>query len=132
MQLIKIIGVTLLSFTLLDALWLGAIAPNLYQRHIGFLMAEAPNWIAVMIFYVLFNLLFIYFVVWPGLGGSAQKVLSSGALFGLATYGTYELTNKAVIENWPWAIVPIDIAWGMVLCSLSAWVGWYVGKAGRS
>ena len=39
---------------------------------------------------------------------------------------TYELTNLAVIQSWPLAIVPIDIAWGTLLGAsvayLAAWI----------
>ena len=49
-----------------------------------------------------------------------------GAYFGFFTYMTYELTNLAVIQSWPLAIVPIDIAWGTLLGAsvayLAAWI----------
>jgi len=44
-----------------------------------------------------------------------MHALIYGALFGFFTYMTYELTNYAVIRDWPLPIVFIDIAWGSAL-----------------
>ena len=49
--------------------------------------------------------------------GSFTKAIVNGALFGLITYATWDLTNLAVIEGFPAKIVPIDMAWGTVLAS---------------
>ena len=38
-----------------------------------------------------------------------------GALFGLFTYGTYDLTNMATLQNWPLAITIVDMLWGTFL-----------------
>ena len=52
--------------------------------------------------------------------GHARPAGLRGALFGLATYGTYGLTNWATLRHWPGSIVAIDIGWGVVLCAISA------------
>ena len=39
----------------------------------------------------------------------------SGALFGLITYATYDLTNLATLKNWPLVVTVVDLTWGMVL-----------------
>ena len=49
-----------------------------------------------------------------------------GGMAGLVA--TYELANKAVLADWPWPIVPIDILWGGILCTACSWVGWRVGQ----
>jgi len=38
---------------------------------------------------------------------------------------TYELTNHAIIRDWPWQIVIIDIVWGVVLGGLVSGLGYY-------
>jgi uncharacterized membrane protein len=38
-----------------------------------------------------------------------------GALFGLITYATYDLTNLATMKDWPVLVTIVDLAWGMVL-----------------
>ena len=46
-----------------------------------------------------------------------------GAALGLVAYGTYELTNWAVLRDWPALLVPIDIGWGVVLTAVAGLAG---------
>jgi uncharacterized membrane protein len=41
-----------------------------------------------------------------------------GLFFGFITYQTYELTNYALVRDWPLIVVIADIVWGMVLSAL--------------
>ena len=44
----------------------------------------------------------LVFVGVPGLQtDSTKKVLILGALFGLITYATYDLTNLVTVKDWP-------------------------------
>jgi uncharacterized membrane protein len=101
----------------LDAAWLGFIAPTFYKKHIGFIMADKPNWFAAIAFYLLFILGVTIFVVYPGWKNvdSLVKVGLLGALFGLVTYATYDLTNQATLKNWPYIVTIVDLLWGTVL-----------------
>ena len=55
-----------------------------------------------------------------------------GALFGLFTYGTYDLTNYATIKPWTLAsLASADIAWGMVVTAASVDLG-HAGRPRRS
>ena len=132
MPLVKILytyGAMLVAFLAVDMLWLGVIAKNIYKDQIGFLMKTTPNWVAAIIFYLLFIVGIMIFAVIPGVEkNSLQYTLLYGGLFGFFTYMTYELTNYAVIKDWPFAIVPIDITWGVVLALLVSLVGFFVGK----
>ena len=49
---------------------------------------------------------------------SLAKAIVLGLFFGFITYQTYELTNFALVKDWPLIVVIVDIAWGMVLSSL--------------
>jgi uncharacterized membrane protein len=42
------------------------------------------------------------------------------------TYATWDLTNLAVLEGFPAAIVPIDLAWGTVLGASVTGATWVV------
>ena len=44
----------------------------------------------------------------------------NGALFGLFTYATYDLTNYATLKDWTAALAVSDIAWGMVTTAVVA------------
>lgn len=106
-------------FFLIDLIWLGLLAKNLYAKHLGYLMASQVNWTAAIIFYLLFLLGLVIFVIMPGL--SADSLVHTAllaALFGLVTYATYDLTNLATIRHWPLIITIIDLAWGATLSTL--------------
>jgi uncharacterized membrane protein len=105
--------------TVLDAAWLGLVAPAFYKKHIGFLLADNPNWTAALIFYIIFVLGVTVFVVYPGwdLDKSLMTIGLLGALFGLVTYATYDLTNQSTIKDWPIIVTIVDMVWGAVLTS---------------
>ncbi len=117
------------AFLFIDLLWLGVIAKNIYKNQIGSFMRETPNWPAAIIFYALFIVGVIIFCVLPAVEkNSLNHAIIYGALFGFFTYMTYELTNYAVLKNWPLAIVPIDIVWGVILTAIISTVGFLIAK----
>jgi uncharacterized membrane protein len=106
--------------------WLGVAAKNFYAKHIGFLMKANVNWAAAILFYLLFIAGLVVFVVVPALEkGSWVRALLFGALFGLITYATYDLTNLATLKDWPLVVTVVDLLWGTVLAA-SVSVGTYV------
>ena len=128
MHFIKLLLISLVAFIPLDLIWLGYVGRPIYVKYLGHHMRENPDWQAAIIFYFIFLAGLVFFVVQPSLNDSFSKMLTKAAFFGLITYGTYELTNRAVINDWPWPIVWIDICWGIVLCMLVASASWYFGK----
>ncbi|HET7533696.1 MAG TPA: DUF2177 family protein [Nocardioidaceae bacterium] len=105
-------------FLVLDLAWLGLVAQGLYERLLGDLLAEQPNVAAAVAFYAIFLAGLVYFVIAPAVEErSLRSALFRGAAFGLVTYATWDLTSLAVIEGFPAAIVPIDLAWGAVLAA---------------
>lgn len=105
------------TMAVLDAAWLGFIAPKFYKKHIGFIMTDKPVWSAAIAFYLLFVLGVTIFVVYPGWKNSDSlvKVGLLGALLGLVTYATYDLTNQATLKNWPYIVTIVDLIWGTLL-----------------
>ena len=129
MRVLKLYLVSLAASFAIDMLWLGLVARSFYQQHLGFLIAPSPNWIAAIIFYLLFVVGLLVFVVLPGLGANSLKTtLARAALFGLITYATYDLTNLATLKDWPVLISIVDMAWGMVLSVLVSSTSFIVGK----
>lgn len=122
---LKLYFITLFAFLGIDSLWLGLVAPKFYRAEIGHLMAATPNLLAAGVFYLLFIAVLIYFVVEPALRvGTTRDAWVRGALFGLVTYGTYDLTNLATLREWPLLVTVVDLAWGTVLtAAVSVWVG---------
>jgi len=102
-------------FFVIDLLWLGVIAKNIYQERLGHLLVEV-NWLAAVIFYLIFLAGLTFFATYPAvLSGKLVTAILYGAFFGFVTYATYELTNLALVKDWPLSIVFIDIAWGTFL-----------------
>lgn len=130
LNIIKIYSIAVIVFLVVDLVWLGFIAKNIYQKYLGFLMKPSPNWLAAIIFYLLFVVGLVIFVILPALEkGSWQNALIFGALFGFFTYMTYELTNYAVIKDWPFSIVIIDIIWGIVLSAIVSIITFLIMRA---
>ena len=115
----KLYFIALPVFLVIDLIWLGFIAKDLYAKHLGYLMTTNINWISAIIFYLLFIVGIVIFVVTPAINkGSLMDALLYGALFGLITYATYDLTNLATIKSWPIFITIIDLIWGSTLSAL--------------
>jgi uncharacterized membrane protein len=113
---IKLYLTALGVFFAIDLVWLGFIAKNFYAKQIGFLMKADVNWLAAILFYLLFVVGLVIFVINPALSDkSLSKALLLGGLLGLITYATYDLTNLATIKNWPIAVTIVDLIWGTVL-----------------
>ena len=129
MQWIKLFVLCVIAFIPLDLLWLGYVGRGFYTKYVGHYMRTPPDWTAAIIFYFIFLAGLTYFVVKPSLNDPFTTLLFRAAFFGLISYGTYELVNRAVLENWPWPIVVIDILWGIFLCSAVACVSWYFGRS---
>jgi uncharacterized membrane protein len=93
------------------------------------LLRPNPNWTAAIVFYLLFVAGLLVFVVVPGLqSGSTRKVLVLGALFGLITYATYDLTNLATVKDWPLSVTAVDLLWGGVLATSVSYLGFLAGR----
>ena len=116
-------------FLLFDALWLGLVAPGFYQSQIGFLLRDTPNWYAAGVFYLLYAAGLTVFVVSPAIReGSIRLGVLRGALFGLVTYATYDLTNLATVEGWPLTVTLVDLAWGATLCAATTLVSVWLAR----
>ncbi|MEN8780284.1 MAG: DUF2177 family protein [Desulfobacterales bacterium] len=120
---------SLLVFLAVDFIWLGLVAQPFYHRQLGELLSQRVNWPAAIAFYVIYIVGLMIFCVAPALSrASLVNAIVLGGLYGFFTYATYELTNYALIRNWPAALVPVDIAWGVVLCTIVSAGGFLVGR----
>jgi len=115
-QFFKLYGIAFVLFFVIDLIWLGLIAKNLYQNQIGTLLKTNTNWTAAIIFYLLFIGGLVFFAIQPSISSATLwKAMLYGALFGFTTYATYDLTNLATLEGWPIKITIIDLIWGSFL-----------------
>ena len=115
---VKLYAVALVSFLVIDLLWLGVVARSFYRAELGHLMRPSVNWAAAFVFYFVFVLGIVVLVVWPAVEReSLGRALLLGALFGLATYAAYDLTNLATLEGFPVRMAVVDMIWGTALCT---------------
>jgi uncharacterized membrane protein len=126
-MLIKLYAIALPVFFVIDMIWLGLVAKNFYRGQIGFLMKTDFNWTAAILFYLLFIVGLVVFVIAPAVkSGSWTYALIFGALFGLITYATYDLTNLATLKDWPLMLTIVDMAWGAVLAASVSTVTYFI------
>lgn len=115
---------TVVVIVAIDLIWLGVIAKPMYARGIGHLMADRPNVIAAILFYLIFAVGLMMFAVVPNqIDLGWQKTLIAAAAFGFIAYATYDLTNLATLKNWPIGLSIIDMAWGTLVSTIAAAVG---------
>ena len=120
---------TFIVFLLVDMLWIGVIAKNLYQKFLGGFITDKVNWTAAFIFYLIYVVGISIFAIYPALNkGSAVNAILMGALFGIFAYATYDLTNYATLKGWPLPIVFIDILWGAVVSAIVSFSGFHIVK----
>lgn len=108
----------------LDGLWLGVVAKDVYRRALRPIMRDPVDRVAALGFYLLYVGAVMTLAVQPA--DDLVEAITRGALLGLAAYGTYDLTNRATIRPFPWSLVALDMAWGTVLTTAAATAGYVV------
>jgi uncharacterized membrane protein len=116
----------LVGLVLLDLLWIGFVASSLYRNQIGHLLnivngqmvVNVPA--AVATWAVIVTGVQLFVIPRASVTGSIPSLVLWGALFGLITYAVYDLTNYAVIKNWPLTVTIVDIVWGAFVCSMTS------------
>lgn len=112
---------TLLTFLLLDGIWLGLLMAPTYRELLGPLMLDKPLLVPAAVFYCLYVFGCVVFVVVPAL--TWQRAAKMGALLGLVAYGTYDLTNWATLRGWSVQVSLMDWAWGTFATAVACVVG---------
>jgi len=126
-MVIKLFFIALPIFFVIDMAWLVLVAKKFYQEQIGFLMKPDINWVAAIIFYLLFIIGLVTFVISPAVEKKSWlNAILFGALFGLITYATYDLTNLATIKDWPFLVTIVDLIWGSVLAASISGITYFV------
>ena len=115
---------------ILDGAWFSFSVGRIYRPSLGALMADKPLVPAALAFYLLYIAGLTYLIVLPALAiNQFGGVVSRGAFFGLVAYGTYDLTNLAIVRGWPLNITLVDLVWGTILTAITAAVAFLVARA---
>jgi uncharacterized membrane protein len=121
---------TLLSFLVLDGLWLGLLMIGTYRQEIGQLMLASPKIVPAALFYLCYAVGVIVFAILPGIEAQQwQRSAMLGVLLGLMAYGTYDMTNLATLKDWTLKISLIDLAWGAFATGVASTVGFFATSA---
>jgi uncharacterized membrane protein len=127
MKWLTYFGVTFVVFMGIDLIWLGFVAKNIYAKYLGYLMAPKVNWMAALVFYVIFIVGVLYFVIAPSLvDRDMVQLVIRAMLFGFITYATYDLTNLATVRDWPITITIIDLIWGTTLSTSVSVISYWI------
>jgi len=118
--------VIFISTIIFDVIWIGYIASRKYRNALGHMLMLSENKISVRKLptfglYIILSL-FIYLFAYPSYLTNSISISSIFASMttGVLWYGFYELTNLAILKDWPKSIVIIDIIWGGILVTLSS------------
>jgi len=127
----KTVFVSLIALFLIitiDFIWLGLISKKIYKKEIGKFYKKKFNLWAALILYFLLAVGVVFIVLNNNYSTTLSSTLLVGALFGLIVYGVYDLTNFAMMKNWPLKIVFIDMIWGTFLLGLTSFLTKYFSE----
>jgi uncharacterized membrane protein len=116
-------------FFAIDRVWLGVVAPGLYQRHVGHLLAEQVRWVPALAFYTIYIAGLLTFAIVPALtAGSLVRAVVLGTFLGFFAYATFDLTCLALFKDFPPIVVVVDLIWGSVLSGSVCAAGYGIGR----
>lgn len=125
MELIRNYLISFGLFMIIDLIWLGFIAKDLYGKALGHLMSPKVKWSAASLFYFIFIFGIQYFVLNPALiHQDLSRLIVDALMFGFLTYATYDLTNLATLKDWPLKLTFIDLIWGSSLSLLVSFLSY--------
>ena len=111
----------LLTFLVVDAAWIATVVKPYYAREIGSIMRTKPNLIAALALYLAYSAGILLLVTMPAVNTESFKTaLINGAIFGGLAYGTYTVTNYAILKDWSAGLVVSDVGWGAFVTALCA------------
>lgn len=121
---------TLVTFGVVDFVWLSVMASLLYRPILGDILVDNVRLAPAIVFYLLYPVGLVVFAVLPALKiDSVASAVGYGALFGLIAYATYDLTNYATLKNWSMTITAADMAYGAIASGLAAGVAFFAARA---
>lgn len=106
-------------FAAVDAVWLLSTA-NMYKNKLSHIMRDKPNFVAAVVFYLIYVFGVNYFALYPAVSDhDFSGGLLTAAILAFVAYATYDLTNLSTIKKWPIRITIIDMIWGTFGTTLS-------------
>jgi uncharacterized membrane protein len=119
-------GAAAVTFVALDGAWLALVGPKLYKPVIGEILADQVRLWPAVIFYVLYIAGVVVLAI-RSAGGWREAALL-GAALGLVAYGTYALTDQAILKVWATKLTVLDMAWGAFATAAAATAGYWASR----
>ena len=117
----------------IDVMWIGFIAKdtltNLIKPYLSFdasgnMITRTPYAIGAWLLIVAG--VYVFVVKTMPAESSSKDFFLKGALFGMISYGIYDLTNAALQIQWPITMIFLDVTWGSILCGICALIWRYL------
>lgn len=131
--MIKAFLISMVSFIVLDSIWFGYITRDFNMRqlkHIGnivddqFKIAYGP----ALAVYILMTLAIVVFVFnWIKPSDPIYLIFARGAFMGFLVYGVFDMTNAAILRNYPFGFALADMAWGTVSFGIATTLAYKFG-----
>lgn len=133
MRELKLYACLLPVFVIIDMAWVGWLMKDFYSDQFGEMARRSqgslsPRWGAAIITYLIIPLGIVLFVQPRAAGSELGAYLFWGALYGAILYGVYDLTNRAVLENFSLTMTLVDMSWGTFICMAMSGVLFYLEK----
>lgn len=131
MNLIILGAAALVVFIVLDLIWF-SLAGDFFKKEIGSIarLTSVGDWnvlyLPALLAYALMSVGIVAFVYLNA--ASLTNAFLLGALFGLISYGLYDMTNLATLSAWTWRFALVDMFWGAFLCGAVGTMVYYIGK----
>lgn len=117
--------IALVVFGVLDILYLSTIGAKMFRDVLGDILATDVRMGPAIAFYLLYPVGIVFFAVVPALrDASLTTAIVNGAMFGLLTYATYDLTNYATLKSWTLGLAVMDLSYGAALAAFTAAVAY--------
>jgi uncharacterized membrane protein len=109
----------ILIYLVIDYIWL---SKEIHKKHVYNIQKKELklNLLAASLFYLLAPLYFFYYI--KPLSVNKTDALKKGMLLGFLVYSTYDLTNKAIFEDYSWTYAFSDIAWGTFVLGIVSYI----------
>lgn len=114
-------------FAAIDAVWLGVVANKFYKSRLGTLLADKPDFVSAVVFYVIYIIGILVLALEPALrDGEVTTALGLGAMFGFAAYATYDLTNASTLKGWSKSVTIVDLIWGTTVTTATTVIAFLI------
>jgi uncharacterized membrane protein len=116
-----------IAFLVLDLVWLGYVMKSFNAQqlqHIGRIVdGQFDIWLPpAVIVYILMAFLVAAFLIPSTSGMSALGTMGWGCLMGLCVYGVFDMTNAAILKDYPMKFAVVDMAWGTFAFGAVGWI----------